>query len=128
MQLADIILILHFMFVLFVVGSLPLIWLGAWLHLKFVRNLAYRLTHAAAILFVVGESLVGMVCPLTRWEHELREIEAERSFIQYWLHRVLYYDVSEYVLTVVYGVFALLVVLTFKWIPPRIPGKCKSKH
>ncbi len=106
MQLADIILIIHFLFVLFVVGSLPLIWIGVWLHLKFVRNFVFRLTHLAAILFVVSESLIGIICPLTRWEYELRGIEAERSFIQYWLHRILYYDFPESVLTVSYVVFA----------------------
>ncbi|SDI07429.1 DUF2784 domain-containing protein [Nitrosomonas sp. Nm132] len=128
MQLADVVLIIHFMFVLFVVGSLLMIWIGAWLHLKFSRNLAFRLTHLAAILFVVGESLVGIICPLTRWEYELREIEADRSFIQYWLHRMLFYDFPESVLTISYVVFALLVAITFKLVPPVIPGKSKIKH
>lgn len=128
MQLADIILMSHFVFVLFVVGSLPVIWLGAWLHLKFVRNLAFRLIHLVAILFVVAESIVGITCPLTRWEYELREIEADRSFIQYWLHRILYYDFPESVLTASYVVFALLVAITFKLVPPAIPGKYKSKY
>lgn len=127
MQLADIILVIHFLFVLFVVGSLPFIWIGAWLHLKFVRNLIFRLTHLAAILFVVGESLIGFICPLTRWEYVLRGIKAERSFIQYWLHRMLYYDFPEGVLTASYVVFALLVVITFKLVPPVTPRKFKFK-
>lgn len=128
MQLADLILIIHFLFVLFVVGSLPLIWIGAWLHLKLVRNLIFRLSHLAAILFVVAESLLGVLCPLTRWEYELRGKEADRSFIQLWLHRLLFYDFPEIVLTASYVVFALLVVLTFKWVPPVIPKKYKFKH
>lgn len=126
--MADIILVIHFLFVLFVVGSLPLIWIGVWLHLKFVRNLAFRLTHLAAILFVVGESLIGIICPLTSWEYELRGIEAERGFIQYWLHRMLYYDFPESVLTASYVVFALLVGITFKLVPPVIPRKFKFKR
>ena len=128
MQLADIILIIHFMFVLFVVASLPLIWMGEWLHLKFARNFVFRLTHLAAILFVVGESLIGIICPLTSWENELRGIKAEQSFIQYWLHRMLYYDFPEGVLTASYVVFALLVAITFKLIPPDIPSKLKFKR
>ena len=128
MQFADIVLIIHFLFVLFVVGSLPMIWIGAWLNLKFVRNLVFRLTHLAAILFVVTESLGGIVCPLTQWEYALREMEADRSFIQYWLHRILYYDVPETILTASYVVFALLVALTFKLVPPVISGKFKSKR
>lgn len=127
MQLADIVLIIHFVFVLFVVGSLPVIWIGAWIHLKFVRNFVFRLTHLAAILFVAGESLVGIACPLTRWEHELRKIESDQSFIQFWLHRMLYYDFPEAVLTAIYVVFAFLVAMTFKFVPPVIPGKFRIK-
>jgi len=118
MPLADIVLLIHFLCVLFVVGSLPLIWLGAWLKRGFVRNPWFRYLHLAAILFVVAESLMGVVCPLTVWENALRQTVVEDSFIQRWLHRILFYDVPESVLTVVYVLFAGLVMVTFKWIPP----------
>lgn len=75
MLLADLVLIIHFLYVLFVVGSLPVIWLGAWLRLTFVRNPWFRYLHLAAILFVVAESLLGVVCPLTAWENTLRRVE-----------------------------------------------------
>lgn len=118
MPLADIVLLIHFLYVLFVVGSLPVIWLGAWLKRGFVRNPWFRYLHLAAILFVVAESLMGVVCPLTVWENALRQTVVEDSFIQRWLHRILFYDVPESVLTVVYVLFAGLVMVTFKWIPP----------
>ncbi len=119
MLLADVILIIHFMFVLFVVGSLPLIWIGAWMGLDFVRNFRFRLGHLAAILFVVGESLIGMACPLTVLEDSLRRVEADGNFIQRWLHRILFYDVPDWILTAVYVLFALLVAATFRLLPPR---------
>ena len=53
MLLADLVLIIHFLYVLFVVGSLPVIWLGAWLKLAFVRNPWFRYLHLAAICLVV---------------------------------------------------------------------------
>lgn len=118
MPLADIVLLIHFLYVLFVVGSLPVIWLGAWLNRGFVRNPWFRYLHLAAILFVVAESLMGVVCPLTVWENALRQTAAESSFIQHWLHRMLFYNVPESILTVVYVLFAALVAMTFKWIPP----------
>ena len=62
MLLADLVLIIHFLYVLFVVGSLPVIWLGAWLKLAFVRNPWFRYLHLAAICLVVAESLIGIVC------------------------------------------------------------------
>lgn len=118
MLLADIILIIHFLFVLFVVGSMPAIWIGAWLGWRFVRNIRFRLVHLGAILFVSLESLAGMVCPLTLLEDSLRRTPADTSFIQRWLHRILFYDVPEGVLTVLYVMFAILVAVSFKFVPP----------
>ncbi len=117
MPLADIVLMIHFFYVLFVVGSLPVIWLGAWFKMAFVRNRWFRYLHLAAILLVVVESLLGAVCPLTVWENTLRQVETDSSFIQRWLHQIMFYNVSEGVLTVVYVVFAGLVAMTFKWVP-----------
>ena len=117
MPLADIVLMIHFFYVLFVVGSVPVIWLGAWFKLAFVRNRWFRYLHLAAILLVVAESLFGAVCPLTVWENTLRQVETDSSFIQRWLHQIMFYNVSEGVLTVVYVVFAGLVAMTFKWVP-----------
>ena len=119
MWAADIILVIHLMFVLFVVGSLPLIWIGSWMRLSFVRNRYFRLAHLAAIAFVVGESLVGMMCPLTLLEDRLRGTASENGFVERWLHRIIFYDVPEGVLTVLYIVFALLVVITWRQIPPH---------
>ncbi|MBN9124211.1 MAG: hypothetical protein BGO99_12750 [Nitrosospira sp. 56-18] len=118
MLLADIILIIHFLFVLFIVGSVPAIWIGARLGWRFVRNIRFRLVHLGAILFVSLESLAGMVCPLTLLEDSLRRTPADTSFIQRWLHRILFYDVPEGVLTVLHVMFAILVAVTFKFVPP----------
>ncbi len=117
--LANIILIFHLLFILFVVGGLPVIWVGAWLGLSFVRNIWFRVTHLAAILFVVGESFLGIVCPLTAWEDRLRQIETDDSFIKRWLHRIIFYDFPEGILTMVYIMFALLVAATFILVPPN---------
>lgn len=116
---ADLVLIIHFLYVLFVVGSLPVIWIGARLRFTFVANPWFRYLHLAAILLVVAESLLGIVCPLTVWENNLRQMGADVSFIQHWLHRIIFYQVSESVLTAVYIAFAALVAMTFKWVPPR---------
>lgn len=120
MPSADIVLIVHFFYVLFVVGSLPVIWLGAWFKWKSVRNRWFRFLHLAAILLVVAESSLGIVCPLTVWENTLRQTDAGSSFIQHWIHQIIFYTVPEGVLTAVYILFSVLVIATFKWIPPDI--------
>ena len=99
--LADIVLVLHFVFVLFVVGSLPLIWIGAALGWPWVRNFTFRVAHLAAICIVATESLIGMICPLTIWEDVLRNAgQPEAGFVQRWVSRLLYYDFPESVFTI----------------------------
>ena len=115
--LADLILIAHFAFVLFVVGGLALIWIGAAASWHWVRNWWFRIAHLGAIFLVAAEALLGMVCPLTVWEDALRGAPTETSFVARWLHRVLFYSFPEWVFTVAYVLFALAVAATF-WLVP----------
>jgi hypothetical protein len=41
------------------------------------------------------------------------------SFIGYWLNRLMFYTAPEWVFTLVYTLFALLVVTTFVFYPPN---------
>lgn len=117
--LADFILIAHFAFVLFIVGGLALIWTGAGLGWRWVRNFWFRIVHCAAILFVAGEALLGVWCPLTVWEDALRGgARDEMSFIARWVHRILFYNFPEWVFTVAYVLFALAVIATFYLVRP----------
>ena len=117
--LADIVLIVHFLFVAFVVGGLALIWVGAASGWAWVRNFWFRVAHLAAIVFVAGEALVGVWCPLTVWEDALRGVHGEKSFVARWIHRLLFYDFPGWVFTVAYVLFALVVIATLVWLPPR---------
>ena len=117
--LADGILIVHVLFVLFVVGGFALILAGArrW---RWVRNRAFRIAHLAAILLVAAEALLGVTCPLTYWEDVLRAAgREERSFIGRWLAWLLYYDLPEWVFALAYAAFALAVIWSWSAIPPR---------
>ena len=126
--LADLVLIVHTAFVAFVVLGLVLIWAGGYLKWQFVRNLWFRITHLAAIGMVAAEALAGFVCPLTTWENQLRMLASgeERyagSFIQHWLHEVVFYEFSESVFTLVYVTFFLLVTFSFWCVPVRPPRR-----
>jgi hypothetical protein len=116
---ADAILVLHFLFVLFVTGGLLLIWIGAWRGWSWVRNPAFRIAHLIAIAYVAGESLAGMACPLTEWEDALRGAASDKSFIARWIHRLMFFALPEWVFTVIYTVFATVIVATLWFIPPR---------
>lgn len=122
MAAADLILLAHFAFVLFVTAGLPLIWAGAALGWRWVRNFRFRAAHLAAILFVAGEALLGLVCPLTEWEDRLRGGPAqEAGFIAHWVRRVLFWDFPPWVFTAVYVAFALAVLATFLLVRPDSP-------
>jgi len=121
--LADAILVVHFMFVLFVVGGFALILAGAVLHWSWVRARSFRSAHLGAILLVVCESLVGVACPLTVWEDALRRgAPQDASFVSRWVARLLYYDFPESAFAVAYTVFALAVALAWRLVPPH-PAK-----
>jgi hypothetical protein len=122
--LADAVLIVHFAFVLFVVGGLAAVWLGAAAGWRWVRNFWFRAAHLAAIAFVAGESLLGVWCPLTLWEDALRGRHDEKSFVARWIHRVMFYELPEWLFSAAYVIFAAVVALTW-WLikPERTRGK-----
>ena len=122
--LADLTLIVHAAFVAFVIIGLLLIWMGRFGRWEFVRNVWFRLAHLAAIGIVAAESVAGFACPLTTWEDQLRllaggEQRYQGSFIQHWLHQVMFFDVNQWVFTVAYIAFFLAVALSLWFVPPR---------
>ena len=117
--LADAILVVHAGFVLFVVGGLVATWIGLALGMPFARNLWFRGIHLAAIAFVVLESVLGMMCPLTAWEHALRGEQSDVGFIQRWVHAALFWSWPAWVFTALYVGFGLLVAATWWRFPPR---------
>ena len=122
--LADLVLLVHFAFVLFVVGGLGLIWVGAAAGWNWIRNRRFRIAHLAAIVIVAGEAIAGVWCPLTLWEAQLRGAQAEKSFVAHWIHRVMFYDFPEWVFTAAYVLFALLVVASWRFVRP-VQGRGK---
>ena len=121
--LADAVLVAHVLFVAFVVFGLLLTVCGGHLGWSWTRNMWFRVIHLAAIGFVVVQTWLGMVCPLTTLEMWLRiqvgQPAYEGSFIQYWLHRMLYFDLPTWAFVAAHTVFGLLVVWAWTRFPPR---------
>ena len=118
-MLADVVLIVHAMFVLFVVGGLLATWIGVALDRPFARNRAFRAAHLAAIAFVVVETLLGYACPLTVWEDALRGHRAEGGFIERFVHAWMFWDAPPWVFQAAYVAFGVAVGLTWWRWPPR---------
>tara|TARA_R110002095_G_scaffold179858_4_gene157375 strand:- start:685 stop:1119 length:435 start_codon:yes stop_codon:yes gene_type:complete len=120
---ADVTVVIHFAFVLFVIFGQVLITIGALAGWNWVRNIKFRVIHLASILFVVLESLVGVICPLTTLEKWLRtkagEISYQGDFIATWVHDTLFMTAEPWVFTLCYSLFGLVVLITFFLAPPR---------
>ena len=120
--LANAVLLLHFGVVLFVVLSLPAIVVGNWRGWAWVNNIWFRSVHLIAIGVVVLQAWLGQHCALTELESALRlragEVGYERSFIEYWVQRVLYYQAPLWVFALAYTAFGALVAWAWWRFPP----------
>jgi len=121
--LADLLVFLHLGYVSFVIAGLLLIWLGVLLGWGWVRRPLFRLPHLVCTLIVPLEALTGLICPLTTWERELRfeagQSPEDISFMARLARDVLFYRAPEWVFTVSYVAFGLLVLATFFLVPIR---------
>jgi hypothetical protein len=120
---ADAILVLHALFVAFVVIGQVLVFVGQARHWSWIRNPWFRILHLVAIAVVVVQSWAGASCPLTRWEMALRTRAGAGvyagDFIAHWLHKALYYEFPPEVFLVCYTLFGMLVAASWWLIPPR---------
>ncbi|MDH5712051.1 MAG: DUF2784 domain-containing protein [Gammaproteobacteria bacterium] len=120
---ADAVLLLHVLFVAFIVLGLLLIFAGKAYAWSWVRNPWFRMIHLAAIAVVVVQSWFGVICPLTTVEMALRAKAGEAvysgSFVSHWLENLLYYQLPPWVFIVCYMMFAALAAASWFWVRPR---------
>jgi polyferredoxin len=128
--LADFVVAIHFAYVAFVLVGAILVLVGALRHWAWVRNFWFRAIHLLMIGVVVGESFCNVLCPLTDWEDQLRELAGETvasgTFIGRLAHWLLFYDIPHSTLVVSYYLFGLAVLLTWLLVPPRWPWKRRN--
>jgi hypothetical protein len=121
--LADLIVFIHFMYVVFAVGGQIVVMLGWLLGWRFIRQPVFRITHLVAVVLVAIEAVVGMICPLTEWEYRLRNlagqsVDHDLSFIARLARLIIFYDFPSWVFTVAHISFGAMVILTFIFVPP----------
>ena len=120
--LADIILVAHLLWIIFMLFGFALTVRAFWRPAFWDRWL-FRTIHLAGIIFVAGLEILGRYCPLTIWENGLRQhyeptAEYSRYFILDLIERVIYPEVSPLVYLIpTYGI-ALFTVVMFVVKPP----------
>ncbi len=121
--LADAVLLLHAGFIAFVVLGLLLILIGGALKWSWVRNCWFRIAHFAAIGLVIAQAWLGITCPLTTLENNLRaragQPTYERGFIADHVHQLIFFQAPWWVFALVYTAFGLLVVVSFWLVRPK---------
>jgi len=120
---ADAVLLLHTLFVGFVIIGLVLVFAGRAFDWLWVRNWWFRVAHLVAIGVVVLQAWFGVICPLTTLEMALRREAGDASyagtFVSHWLESILYYQAPAWVFAACYTAFAALVVLSWFWVRPK---------
>jgi len=125
--LADVVVIIHAAYVVFVVFGFAAILIGVVLGWEWVRGWCFRLSHLVAIALVCLEAVLGVMCPLTTLEDSLRARAGQArypgDFIGYWAHRLIFYSAPPWMFTALYVAFTILVAATFWFAPPEWPRR-----
>ena len=123
MLIADLVLVLHAMVVIFNAGGLAMILVGGPFGWAWVRHRGFRISHIALMALVTTEAIFGMTCPLTLLEDWLRGIATEQSFVQRWVTALIYWNAPLWVFALLYMVILATVIMAwFVW-PPRASVK-----
>lgn len=119
--MAETLLILHFLVILFLVVGFPV-------GLAF-NNRRFRYFHCGVLALVTLLIELGIPCPLTIMEELFRDAPHENSFLAFWLSRIIYLRWFEpkhvFILDML---FAALVFSSFYWYPLKPGNEGKKEH
>ncbi len=118
--LANFVAIVHLLYFVFVVlGSLAIA-IGALRRWEWVRNSWFRILHLLAIWIVLGEDVIGLVCPLNVAESGLRKTaEVPETGVGLTLDRLLHHTIVGRPLDAIYWSLGTLSLLFLFLVPPK---------
>ena len=129
--LADLVVVVHALYVGFVIVGFAVIFAGGIFGWTWIKNFWLRTAHLVAIAAVCVEALTGITCPLTTLESSLRRSAGQTSyagaFLGHWAHALIFYDLPAQVFTVCYLACGALVIGLLLIVPPDFPSSAK-KH
>ncbi len=130
--LADFLVALHLLWILFMLAGVVLILWGILFKRKILDWFWFRTLHLAGIIYVGALSIQGKLCPLTIWENQLRAKSDPAgtytgSFIIHHIEKIVYPEVDPVLLkmaTISLGVFTILAYLVLP--PARVKRLFKA--
>ena len=117
-MIADIVLMFHFAIVIFITFGIFLIPIGYKSNWLWVTNLKLRICHCGMMLCITLEALLGITCPLTSIENNLRGIDKTTSFISYWINQIIYWDLPSQFFIILYCAVLIWTFLLWKLFLP----------
>jgi len=124
-MLADLLMVVHLAWVIFMIVGLPLGLL--------VRSPTLRWIHFIGMMVTGTFAALGMYCPLTVWEEGLRQVSQPGfsyggSFIARHLEPILYPDISPGILNIASVFWGLLTFISMLVWKPGVPSFRKGKR
>ena len=116
---ANLVLIIHFSVVFFLVFGLVALPIGHLRNYSWTRNAKFRVAHMLLMGFITLEASLGITCPLTTIENALRKIEYQKSFVAYWVSRFIYWDLPTYSFMILYFFCFTWSLVFWKLHPPK---------
>jgi len=121
--LADLIVVVHFAWILFMLAGFILTLIGFWWKRLFDKWL-FRTLHLLGIVYVGLLAVLREYCPLTILENALREkydlyLTYPGSFIVHYLQRLVYPDIQPLMILIPTMIIAIFTILVFIFRPPR---------
>ena len=116
--IADIVLFFHFCIVVFITFGFVLIPIGYNFNWIWIKNKKLRLLHFGMMIFVTFETILGLSCPLTVLENNLRGINENQLFLSRLIIEVIYWDFSSEFFLILYCLCLGWTFLIWKKYPP----------
>lgn len=115
--LADLIVVMHFVWILFMLWGFILT-LRGFFHKEFFERWLFRTLHLFGIAYVSLLAIMGKYCPLTIWENTLRAKYDPRltypgSFMIHYFEKFVYPDVNPLVIRIPTTFIAVFTVVVF---------------
>ena len=117
--IADVILFFHFLIIIFIVSLFFVVPVGYKLNWQWQKNEKLRLLHLVLITIVTFESIIGITCPLTFIENNLRGIHISNSFISIWLTKIVFWQLPSIFFLIIYSLCLFWTILMWIKFPPK---------
>ena len=116
---ADLVLIIHFIIVVFISSLFLLIPMGYQFYWKWVKKLKLRLIHLGLMTLITIETIIGITCPLTVIENNLRGIYISNSFFSSLVSKIIFWELPRLFFLILYILCLFWTIFIWFRFPPE---------